>query len=151
MRTFWKRQLDYSLWANKLWLDFLRERIETSCGDQRLLAHIVAAEGIWLARVLGKGQPGPVWPEWSLEEISLHLEKGYEGYGQLIIQRDDDLSRSVAYTNTQGEPFSTTLIEILHHVALHGAYHRGQMATKAREAGQVSPSVDFITFVREGH
>ncbi len=123
--------------------------MDPKCEEQRLLAHVLAAEGIWLARIQGKGQPGPVWPEWSLEEIAMYLEKSHEGYGQLFNQKDFDGSRVVRYTNTQEEPFTTLLKDILHHVSLHGAHHRGQMASKARAVGRRPPAVDFIAFVRE--
>lgn len=150
MSDFWRRQLDYSRWAQEQWLEFLREHLDPKCAEQRLLAHVVAAEGIWLARIQGKGQPGPVWPEWSLEEISMFLEKSHEGYGLLFDQHDFDGSREVRYTNTEEESFITRLEEILHHVSLHGAYHRGQMAAKARAAGRRPPTTDFIAFVRNG-
>lgn len=40
--------------------------------------------------------------------------------------------------------------ESLLHVALHGTYHRGQIARELRRAGEESVNTDFIQFVRDG-
>jgi uncharacterized damage-inducible protein DinB len=40
--------------------------------------------------------------------------------------------------------------DILTHVAMHGAYHRAQIATAVRESGQEPAYTDFIHAVRQG-
>ena len=39
-----------------------------------------------------------------------------------------DLEEKVEYRNTKNEEFATPLVNILTHVVIHGAYHRGQIA-----------------------
>ena len=47
-----------------------------------------------------------------------------------------------------GQAFRSTLEDILLHVALHGAYHRGQLAMLVRDGhGEPAPT-DYIAFVR---
>jgi uncharacterized damage-inducible protein DinB len=45
--------------------------------------------------------------------------------------------------------FQTPIKDLLMHVALHGSYHRGQIAQALRLAGGEPVNTDFITFVRE--
>lgn len=59
------------------------------------------------------------------------------------------LVRTISYTNTKGAAFNNTVEEILHHMVMHGMYHRGQVARGVRQAGGVPLPTDFIVYVRE--
>ena len=48
-----------------------------------------------------------------------------------------------------GASFTNTVEEILHHVVMHGMYHRGQVALGVRHAGGTPLATDFIAFLRE--
>jgi uncharacterized damage-inducible protein DinB len=54
----------------------------------------------------------------------------------------------VHYTNSDGQHFETSVSDILTHVALHGAYHRGQVAHLLRGAGAEPQATDYIQFGR---
>jgi uncharacterized damage-inducible protein DinB len=60
------------------------------------------------------------------------------------------LSRDVAYTNTKGERWANTVVDVLTHVALHSSYHRGQIATLLGRAGELAAYSDYIECVRRG-
>ena len=60
------------------------------------------------------------------------------------------LARSLTYKNTKGESFSSQKQDILLHVVMHSAYHRGQIAADMRAAGFSPPYTDFIHAVRQG-
>ena len=61
-----------------------------------------------------------------------------------------DLDRAVAYRNSKGEPWTSTVGDILTHVVTHSAYHRGQVASELRAAGFEPAYTDFIHAVRQG-
>ena len=50
--------------------------------------------------------------------------------------------------NSAGEHFETTVSDILTHVALRRAYHRGQVAHLLRQAGAEPQPTDYIPIVR---
>jgi uncharacterized damage-inducible protein DinB len=56
----------------------------------------------------------------------------------------------VIYKNTKGESWTNRRQDILMHVIMHSAYHRGQIATDIRGAGFAPPYTDFIHGVRQG-
>jgi uncharacterized damage-inducible protein DinB len=60
------------------------------------------------------------------------------------------LSESVAYQNSQGETWTSTVQDILTHVVLHSAYHRGQIASQMRATGEQPAYTDFIHAARQG-
>ena len=59
-----------------------------------------------------------------------------------------ELNRPVHYVNSAGQEFVNTVRDILFHVAMHGSYHRGQIALLVREAGGQPAATDFIAFAR---
>lgn len=62
---------------------------------------------------------------------------------------EPDLEREVEYRNSAGTTFRMSVVDILSHVALHGSYHRGQVAPGVRGAGVTPVNTDYITYVRE--
>jgi len=46
--------------------------------------------------------------------------------------------------------WTSTVGDILTHVAMHGAYHRAQIAAAVRESGREPAYTDFIHAVRQG-
>ena len=55
-------------WANNMLLECLKNYKVTDSKCINCMAHILAAEQIWINRLLGKSSiPNPVWPKWSLE------------------------------------------------------------------------------------
>lgn len=116
-------------------------------GALRWLAHIVAAERVWLRRIRGEDwTTTPIWPEWTVEEIAEIAAGNARGYPAVA---GEDGARVVEYRTSEGKAFQTRLDDILTHVALHGSYHRGQIAAALRAAGVAPVGTDFILFARE--
>ena len=59
------------------------------------------------------------------------------------------LNRQAEYVNSKGERYVSSVEDILTHVVFHGAYHRGQIAAKMREAGFDPAYTDYIHAVRQ--
>lgn len=141
-----ERLFAYDDWANAEALASLR-RTPIAPGARRF-AHILGAQRIWLQRIFG-GPPAAVWPEADLAASGPELAELRRRWKE-VLAKDDPL-RDVAYTNTRGQRFTSTVGEILVHVVLHGAYHRGQIAADVRAAGGEPAYTDFIHAAREGH
>jgi uncharacterized damage-inducible protein DinB len=60
------------------------------------------------------------------------------------------LDDKVEYRNSKGESWSSRVEDILAHVLLHSAYHRGQIALQMRSSGIEPAYTDFIHAVRQG-
>ncbi len=120
----------------------------------RLLAHLVYAERIWLDRIAAGTSDHPVWPDPdhppSLEAIRA-LQEGTLAEGRALLREaETDLAQTVRYQNSSGTAFEAELGDLLLHVGLHGAYHRGQVARLLRQGGLEPVNTDYITWVRAG-
>jgi len=146
-----RRQFAYDAWANREVLATLSASAHPAARSRQLLAHILSAEGLWLERIRKQPQTLPVWPDFSLdqcEERIADLARLWQDYfGKLA---PADLSTNLTYKNTKGEPWTSTVQDILTHVLLHSAYHRGQIATETRAGGEQPAYTDFIHAVRQG-
>jgi uncharacterized damage-inducible protein DinB len=114
-----------------------------------LLAHVLGAELVWLDRTEGEAQSTAVWPEVDpagCRALARHSRQRWATFLDALEERD--LGREVVYANSAGDRFVSTVEEIALHVALHGAYHRGQIAMLLREAGAEPAPTDFIAFTR---
>jgi uncharacterized damage-inducible protein DinB len=109
--------------------------------------HILAAELLWLSRIAGKPAPLPVWPELSLKECEQQMDRISSELPESLWR--EKLSRPVSYTNSKGEPWTSTIEDILTHVVIHSAYHRGQIASDLRNAGHEPAYTDYIHALRQ--
>jgi uncharacterized damage-inducible protein DinB len=141
----------YDDWANREVLASLQALDAPPERSVKLLAHILSAERLWLERLLVQKQTLPVWPLSTLAECNLEVDQLpglWKNY--LTALGEAGLARSLTYKNTKGESFSSQKQDILLHVVMHSAYHRGQIAADMRAAGFTPPYTDFIHAVRQG-
>jgi uncharacterized damage-inducible protein DinB len=116
----------------------------------KLFAHIVAAEHLWLSRIDAVKPRVAVWPQLSLDEIVQLERENRPRFRELLGRPDDTLKQRVRYRNSAGNDFENDVEEILTHVALHGHYHRGQIARTMRATGREPVYTDYIGYVRRG-
>ncbi len=153
MTAHLRRLFDHAAWADRLALDALAAAPEADrAGPLRLLAHVLAAERVWLLRLRGEDSAAqPIWPALPLEGCAALAADNAAAYARYLdALTDEAAAREVAYSNSQGTSFRTRVADVLTHVSLHGAYHRGQVAAALRAAGAEPINTDFITFVRAG-
>ena len=141
----------YDDWANREVLSSLRAVDGPPARSINLLAHIVSAERLWLERLLMQKQTLPVWPPFTLEQCKSEVDQLpglWKSY--LASLGEAGLSEPVTYRNTKGESFTSRKQDVLLHVVMHSAYHRGQIAADVRAAGFTPAYTDFIHAVRQG-
>jgi uncharacterized damage-inducible protein DinB len=142
-----KRMLRYDIWANEATLGSL-SRGPLPPRSLRWMSHIFAAELLWLSRMEGVSSKLPVWPQLTVEQCQALLP---EISGELEdLEHLGPIDRPIGYTNSKGEAWSSTVGEILTHLVIHSAYHRGQIASDLRNAGQEPAYTDYIHAVRQG-
>jgi len=112
-------------------------------------SHVLAAEHVWLARLEGREPSRAVWPELSISECEALAAENAAGYAAYIDkQGEPELATVVRYQNSKGDEFANTALDVLTHVVIHGAYHRGQIAKAIGRAGGKVLNTDYIIFVR---
>jgi uncharacterized damage-inducible protein DinB len=155
-----RNHLAYSAWASQRLLDAVAQipsgelTRDFQTADRTVigtLAHVFAADRIWLARVTGAtsgefitdaDRQLPVlqkdWPE-------LHA-RWQQWAGQLT---DESVRSIVEFKDTKGNPHRLLLWQIILHVVNHGTHHRGQVSGFLRTMGHTPPPLDLSFFYRE--
>jgi len=147
----YQQLVSYDEWANLEMIASLRDVGTPPARALKFMAHIIGAEHVWLARLLRREAPLPVWPELDVkgcDEQTRALSSQWRNY--LAGGSADLLDQTIAYKNSKGESWNSLVRDILTHVFIHSAYHRGQIAADMRQSGHVPAYTDFIHGVRQG-
>lgn len=151
----YRKLLRYDRWANGAVLEALNAAGapagEPARRALKLLGHVVGAEWLWLARLSIPTEGKAVWPELDFDQCGRQIEvlgSVWEGYlGGLGAA---DLDKTIDYVNSKGQAWQSRVEDVLMHVVMHSAYHRGQIALEMRAAGIVPAYTDLIQAVRSG-
>jgi uncharacterized damage-inducible protein DinB len=85
----------------------------------------------------------------SLDECEQVSTENIAAFGDLVSRLNPDLlEKPVTYRNSAGDQFTSTVEDILTHVAMHVSYHRGQIAAALRAGGDTPSPTDYIAFTR---
>jgi len=151
LRAHLRRLLAWDGWANREAIASLRAAAAPPPRALRFMSHVPAAERLWLGRLRQEATPVVVWPELTLEQCAAEAEAMARAWpGFLDGPPPAELERGVAYRNSKGEPWTSTVGDILTHVVTHSAYLRGQVASELRAGGFEPAYTDFIHAVRQG-
>jgi uncharacterized damage-inducible protein DinB len=145
-------ELQHSIWADLRTGKAVAGASGAPARAEAILHHIVGADWLWLRRLGREGPEMAVWPALSRKQCveQLHdLARAWRSCLDALVPAD--LARGVAYRNSKGEAWTSTVGDILTHVVLHSSYHRGQIATLLRDVGVSPPYTDYIEFIRRGH
>lgn len=145
------KQLAHAAWANAVHIEALAALPAPSPRALRWIAHVLAAEELWQERLLQSGRPVTVWPDLTLDECrSLAARTAARWHDMLRDLTPERLATSVFYVNSKGQRWENTVHDVIVHVCLHGAHHRGQIIAEIRAMGHEPPYTDYIHAVRQG-
>ena len=112
--------------------------------------HLYGADWVWLERFHGRSPRAmPEGDDLStLEALTTkwrEVEAGQDAYISVLTQ--ERLAEKLSYVAFSGDAFTRFLGDALLHLANHGTYHRGQVATLLRQLGRKPPSTDYLRYV----
>jgi len=139
----------YDDWANRRMIVAVKESGSDRC--RQILAHLLTTEDEYLARLFGKDSTGfDFWPDLSIEECGELARTVAEKYEKLMRRFDDEgLDLWTRYRTSQGVPHENNFRDMLTHVIIHSATHRGNLMLKLRDDGFEPPKIDYIIYLRE--
>ena len=150
--------LDYGYWANHKLFEGLRQLtpeeftqpVAGSYGSIRnTLVHVLSAEWGWLDRC-GGAKRGPALVASDYPTVSSLIDRWQEVEASvrafLRNLQDEDLSRIVEFSFGNGQKNAMPLGELMHHAAIHGIHHRGQVALLLRLLGKAPGNFDILVY-----
>ena len=152
---------DFNAWANNRTLEactalspeqFRRDLGSSFKSVRDTLAHIYGAEWVWMERWHGRipsAMPAAAdFPDLeTVRRCFAEMDRNLVDYVASL--NADDVQRVMSYKSMAGAPSAQPLWQMLQHLANHGTYHRGQIATMLRQLGAKASSTDLIGFYRE--
>ena len=139
----------YNDWANWRIIRALGENF--SARSLQLLAHSLITEKEYFERLYGKDSTGfDFWQELSLAECANLAQETTENYQRLLKRFDEEgLNLRAKYKTSEGAAQENTFRELLSHVLLHSATHRGNIIVQLRNENIAPPKIDYIIYLRE--
>lgn len=143
------------LCAHLAWADTVAatelESLPPGCAErgraEAIYAHLASVEHSWFARLVQERAQHPLWPALTIAQAHALAQDTAAAYAAHI-SRPGWVDQTVTYANTSGTTFSNRVSDVLAHVALHGSYHRGQLALLARQGAGTPALTDYIAFLR---
>ena len=155
-----RTHLAYTTWASRRLVDAaarlgpeeLTRDFQTA--DQsvlRTLAHVFAADRIWLARLTQAPAPQFITEaDYSLAVLQNDWPALLARWGRWAAGLTDESAQAiVAYKDMKGNPYSQPLWQLVLHVVNHGTHHRGQVSGFLRVMGHTPPPLDLVFYYRE--
>lgn len=156
------RQLfDYNHWANNRALQaaeqltdeqFTKPLGSSFSSVRDTLAHICGGEIVWLERF--QGRPPSTFPDTSPARTVAALRAFWQPYADKLLNfangvSQADLDQVLEYKTFNFGVYKNPLWQSMQHLANHGTYHRGQVATLLRQLGAKPILTDLMHYYRE--
>jgi len=152
---------DYNHWANHRALEaaaqlsdeqFVKPLGSSFSSIRDTLVHICGGEWIWLERFLGNS-PSGIPNDPGIQTVSTLRDHWRPQEERLLAYvnglTQPDLDRVLEYKTLSFGVYKNPLWQSLQHLANHGTYHRGQVATMLRQLGAKPILTDLMHFYRE--
>jgi uncharacterized damage-inducible protein DinB len=147
----YRKLFDYDYWANSETLASLRTAPSGAETPRKTFNHVIGGQRVWLSRLENPAPPSAQpWPDLTLEECASAIEDLRRQWKELLGKlTPEKLAGELTYKTTKGIEYRTPVGDILMHLVLHSAYHRGQVAAAVREVGGKPASTDYAVYVRK--
>jgi uncharacterized damage-inducible protein DinB len=149
----------YDRWANHQYLDvismldeeqFTQNLVSSYPSVRETLLHLAWAEWLWVERWQGRSPKTRIAPEElpKLSNVRSYLKDVEDAQVRFLqgLPPGGETQR-IRYTNIKGEEWEYNLEQMVNHLVIHSAYHRGQLATMLRQLGAVPPTTDYLVFL----
>jgi uncharacterized damage-inducible protein DinB len=151
MKDYFLKLFQYDKYAN---LQILQAIFDANQPQEavKLMAHLLAAQQIWLSRCTGMPASGiSLIPDWQPVQFKYIIEKNNDLWMQYLNGvNTDDFNLPINYLTLKGESLQNNLADIITQVTNHGTHHRAQIGQQLKLAGlNVLPPTDYIFFMRE--
>jgi uncharacterized damage-inducible protein DinB len=149
---------DYGYWADRKLFDvisqlrpeeFTRPVAGSYESVRNTMVHILSAEAGWLDRCGGPARGPKLNPVDfpTIESVTQAWNRVEANVREFLAKlKDEDLARHVEFSFGQSEKYSMPLVELMHHAAIHGVHHRGQVAMLLRQLGRAPGDIDIFVY-----
>ncbi|MDR3394556.1 MAG: DinB family protein [Parasulfuritortus sp.] len=160
-KSYFVVQADYQSWANNVLFESLGHlKPDVLERDEGLffksihhtVDHMLVVSQLWWDRLQGNSPPVnlreiryPVWRELqnAMRHETRHLQEWLEGQSDLFFEDE------IKFSSSDGQPRTMWVRDMLNHLFIHYAHHRGQVSAAATRLGAPCPAMDYLYYRRE--
>ncbi len=153
-----KSQFLYKHWANTALLNSLNQVDGERFPDKksaavRLLNHTLVVDKIFIAHIQAEAHPFTSTNTNEMPDLD-DLRNSINQADTWLIDyvsnvAHQELDRQIQFVFTDGDPGLMTVGEILNHLIIHGAYHRGNVGMILVDCGLENPRDTFPKFLHQ--
>ena len=146
----YRKLFEYDHWANSEALAGMKAAPNGAGKARKAFCHIIGAQRIWMSRFENPAPPtAQPWPDLTLEECSSAIEDLRQRWHDILEGlTPEKFASDLTYLSLKGTENRTPVQDVLMHLVLHSAYHRGQVAAAVREAGGKPSPTDYTVYLR---
>jgi uncharacterized damage-inducible protein DinB len=146
----YRELFEYDYWANSETLASLKTVPGGSEKARKAICHVIGAQRIWMSWFENPAPPtAQPWPDLTLEECSPAIDDLRLRWTAILEGlTPDKLASDLTYFSLKGTENRTPIQDVLMHLVLHSAFHRGQVAAAVREAGGKPAPTDYAVYLR---
>lgn len=152
----------YNYWANKILSSMIRQA-GSSKAEQEIMSsfpsmyktvlHIFDAQFLWLHRMQHDHFPEAPSKSFkgSVDELVNEFLQSSKNLSDFVGgMQKDDFENTLTYKNSKGVQFESTFGETILHCLNHSTFHRGQVITMLRQAGETNlVPTDYVAYCRQ--
>ena len=154
-----RHHLEYTNWATNRLLSqaaqLTNEEVTHDFGTAdksvlQTLAHVYAADNLWLARVQGTAVSHLKAADLSFEFLQNEwpgLQDRWTTYCSGF--NDDSVNNLISYSSLNGQHFTQPLWQLLLYIVNHATHHRGQASGFLRALGKAPQPLDLVAYYRQ--
>ena len=140
-----KLHMEYNHWANECYIEKL-STLSIGKGHE-ILGHILTAHSLWLDRINAEPFRYGIWQNIPKENWRKLNNDNYQRSMNILEHKVPE--SIIEYEDHKGNFQVKWLRDIISHINLHGAYHRGQLAFMLRQSNIIPPITDYSDFISE--
>ena len=146
MRDYFVRLFEYDRWANRFVMETMATISDLPAKPLDRMSHLIICQQLWLSRMTDEFErPSDIFPHWSLQDANTKAQRIFARMERLVAEHTDDLLyQPFEYQAMDGNHFESLRMDILTQLALHGSYHRGQIAVELNPLLDKPLTTDFV-------
>lgn len=141
------RIIEYDHWANAKVIASMSQVKDPPDRALELLSHILAVSSIWLRRARQEAEVTKRFDRYTLEECANRNDALLSDWTQFTRGLPD--LNAIMKFQLLGRSSQMKVVDCVHHVGMHGTYHRGQIVALLKDHLNDLPATDFVLFALE--
>ncbi len=140
--------IEYDHWANEKVYTALSQVTAPPPRTIELCSHVLAVSSIWLSRAKGETEAAKRFDLYPLKECEALNHRMLSDWSHYIRSLSNVEEKRMSFTLV-GQEARMTVLDCIHHVAIHGSYHRGQIVALLTGHLPELPLTDFVLFAMD--